>query len=38
MEDQDHCICYHTRDEHSKTGECQVEGCKCACFEIDEED
>jgi hypothetical protein len=41
------CCCGHVRDEHSSTGECEVEMgedgavggfCSCACFEEPEED
>ena len=32
------CACCHVRDEHSRSGECQVDGCLCACFEIEEVD
>jgi hypothetical protein len=27
------CMCGHAPDEHSESGECQVEGCGCACYE-----
>ncbi len=31
------CTCGHVEDEHSDTGECEIEGCLCACFEPDDE-
>jgi hypothetical protein len=34
----DVCWCGHVVDEHSGTGECQVSGCVCACYEQDEDD
>lgn len=32
------CICGHEEEDHSTTGECQVEGCRCACYEEEEDD
>lgn len=37
MEPNIKCVCGDVFDEHSETGECQVEGCRCACFEEEEE-
>lgn len=31
------CTCGHVAGEHSGTGECQIEGCLCACYEEEEE-
>jgi hypothetical protein len=32
------CICGHEPEEHKgETGECEVENCGCACYELDEE-
>ncbi len=31
------CVCGHAEDEHSTSGECQIDGCKCAAFEPVEE-
>jgi hypothetical protein len=33
------CICGHGHDEHqNEYGECEHEGCLCACYEEDDED
>lgn len=32
------CVCGHTQNEHSGSGECQVEGCLCACYEEESEE
>lgn len=32
------CSCGHVEEEHSRTGECQGEGCLCACYEEDEDE
>jgi hypothetical protein len=29
------CDCGHVWDEHSASGECQIDGCRCAGFEGD---
>jgi len=31
------CICGHEEEDH-RLGECQVEGCLCACYEPDDYD
>ncbi len=33
-----YCVCGHEEDEHSLTGECQVEKCACAAFESEEDE
>jgi len=30
------CVCGHEEEDHSSSGECQVVGCVCACYEEDE--
>lgn len=30
------CICGDAPEDHSETGECQVPGCACACYEEDD--
>ena len=32
------CTCGHIEEDHSRSGECQVKGCLCACWEPEEEE
>ncbi len=31
------CVCGHVEDEHSVSGECQIDECTCGGFDEDEE-
>jgi hypothetical protein len=36
-EPDSNCICGHVYDEHNpRTGTCQIEGCLCGGFDLDE--
>ena len=30
---KEECICGHAPEDHSASGECQISGCLCACYE-----
>lgn len=37
MEPDAVCFCGDVLDDHSRSGECEVDGCDCPCFEADDE-
>lgn len=32
------CVCGHPEEDHSRTGECKVDGCTCGCYEEEDEE
>lgn len=32
------CVCGHPEEDHSRTGECKVDGCICGCYEEEDEE